>query len=166
MSLRDLNWRKGFFRLWLLASLIWIVAFGIVGVYPATMDYIESTKAERQVVLFKTGDFKKRDAAMEKSFAALKREKPDASLEELAKDVEDALNAAREATRYQETKQIAELKASREKDLLVCSGMTFLLPALALVLGMGFMWVFSGFVPKQSNSHEGKNTGDHSGNCD
>jgi hypothetical protein len=25
---------------------------------------------------------------------------------------------------------------------------TFLPPVIALVLGMGFMWVFSGFVPK------------------
>jgi hypothetical protein len=44
--------------------------------------------------------------------------------------------------------RIAKSKESRGKSLFeACLG-TFLPPVIALVLGMGFMWVFSGFVPK------------------
>ena len=35
-------------------------------------------------------------------------------------------------------------------ELLACSRMTFLPPVIALVLGMGVMWTFSVFAPKQS----------------
>jgi len=76
MSLRDLNWRKGFFRLWLLASSVWVIVTGSVWI----------------------------------------------------------------------TKGCYNLSA--------CSEMTFLPPIIALLLGMGFMWAFSGFVPKQNKVDE------------
>ncbi len=40
-------------------------------------------------------------------------------------------------------------------ELLACSGMTVLPPVIALVLGMAFIWAFSGFAPKQDKSAEG-----------
>ena len=72
MSLRDLNWRKGFFRLWLLASSIWVIVL-----------------------------------------------------------------------------MVAASKNFSKHDLLFDLGITFLPPVIALVFGIGFMWAFSGFVPKQ-----------------
>jgi hypothetical protein len=39
MTLKHLNWRKGLFRLWLVASFIWIVAFGVFRVYPTVTNY-------------------------------------------------------------------------------------------------------------------------------
>jgi hypothetical protein len=49
MSLRDLNWREGFFRLWLFLSAIWIAVTGIFGLYPATSRYIENVKAAHEL---------------------------------------------------------------------------------------------------------------------
>jgi hypothetical protein len=49
MSLRDLNWRKGLFRLWLFLSAIWIAMTGILGLYPATSRYIETVKAAHEL---------------------------------------------------------------------------------------------------------------------
>jgi len=39
MTPKNLNWPKGFFRLWLVASIIWIAGLGIFKVYPAAMYY-------------------------------------------------------------------------------------------------------------------------------
>ena len=49
MSLRDLNWRKGFFRLWLLASSIWVIIGAMAGAYPSAIKYIESVKAVQEI---------------------------------------------------------------------------------------------------------------------
>jgi hypothetical protein len=49
MSLRDLNWRKGFFRLWLLASVIWVIVIGMFVVYPSATRYIESLKSVQEI---------------------------------------------------------------------------------------------------------------------
>jgi DMSO reductase anchor subunit len=72
MSFRDLNWRKDFFRLWIVASSIWMIFSGLVWVDKGC------------------------------------------------------------------------------HELLPCSGMTLLPPVIALLLGMGFVWVFSGYAPKQN----------------
>jgi len=49
MTLRDRNWRKGLFRLWLFLSVLWIVAVGVLGLYPATSRHIESVKAAHEL---------------------------------------------------------------------------------------------------------------------
>ena len=49
MSLRDLNWRKGFSRLWLFFSVLWIVTIGIVALYPSTSRYIENVNTSREL---------------------------------------------------------------------------------------------------------------------
>jgi hypothetical protein len=49
MFFRDLNWRKGFFRLWLFFSALWIVAMGVLGLYPATSRYIEMVKGTHEL---------------------------------------------------------------------------------------------------------------------
>jgi hypothetical protein len=44
-----LNWRKGLFRLWILASSTWIVIFGILNLKPAIGHLIQSVEAEREL---------------------------------------------------------------------------------------------------------------------
>ena len=54
MTLRDRNWRKGLFRLWLFLSVLWIVAVGFLCLYPATSRYIESLKAAHELQSLRT----------------------------------------------------------------------------------------------------------------
>jgi hypothetical protein len=75
MSLRDLNWRKGFFRLWLLASSVWVIICGIAEIPHEGIRYIGSLKGVQEF---------------------------------------------------------------------------FLLPVIALILGMGVVWAFSVFAPKRN----------------
>jgi len=49
MTLKGLNWRKGLFRLWLLLSVLWVVAIGTFGLYPAMSRYIERVKASHEL---------------------------------------------------------------------------------------------------------------------
>jgi len=272
MSLRDLNWRKGFFRLWLLASSIWVIVFGMVVVYPSAIRYIESlnavqefdhskdkakieidpaklqwtgqTKAEadasgqvvpteaeimpgkgvpiilpngeivpdsgaeitppkeqqqpdisgytieeiykaagkgvpesvKHISGYTVGELTKIAEAELRNRGKDKNAEPDLSQytnEELLKmsgfipvdkitgnklTADEFMDKKKEkdqieyvtTEKWYEVNRIAKSKESRKKDLLVCSGMTFLPPVIALVLGIGVMWVFSGFVPKQN----------------
>jgi len=52
--------------------------------------------------------------------------------------------------RIGELKEILESQKNSKQDFLFLFGMTLFPPVALLILGMGFMWVFSGFVPKQS----------------
>jgi len=49
MTLRDVNWRKGCFRLWLFLSVLWIVTVGTLFLYPATSKYLEAVKATNEL---------------------------------------------------------------------------------------------------------------------
>jgi hypothetical protein len=49
MSLGDLNSREGFFRSWVLVSIIWVIVLGTVCVYPTVVSYIESRKAAQEL---------------------------------------------------------------------------------------------------------------------
>ncbi|MGA3118758.1 MAG: hypothetical protein ABSF90_30600 [Syntrophobacteraceae bacterium] len=223
MSLRDLNWRKGFFRLWLLASVIWVIVIGMFVVYPSATRYIESLKSVQEI------DHSKDEAKID--IAKIPKEPKELTDDQVAsltvsqnpeivdlgplpgfsiytirdpqsgktitfqwilptppthvdmqKDftidfipqklnlipvdkitgnkltADEFLDKKKEkdqieyvtTEKWYEVNRIAKSKESRKKDLLVCSGMTFLPPVIALVLGIGVMWVFSGFVPKQN----------------
>ncbi|HYA43196.1 MAG TPA: hypothetical protein VEF34_17975 [Syntrophobacteraceae bacterium] len=52
--------------------------------------------------------------------------------------------------KWYEQNVLAKSKESRKRDFLLFSGMAFLPPIVTMVLGIGVMWAFSGFVPKQS----------------
>jgi len=53
MTLRGLNWRRGLFRLWLIASLLWVAAISVLWLGPATYRYIESVRAKREISFLK-----------------------------------------------------------------------------------------------------------------
>jgi hypothetical protein len=49
-----------------------------------------------------------------------------------------------------ELKKSMESRKNGKQELLFFFGITLSPPIAVLILGIGFMWVFSGFAPKQS----------------
>ena len=163
MSLRDLNWHKGFFRLWVLASSIWIIVLGTVGIYPSATRYFESLKAVREIQHSKDkpvvpSQEDKIDAFLDSPIDAKIDAFLDSPLENRNQAESDyeyvgplEQTTAEEFPKKYELNKTASSKKSRKHDLLFYSGMTFLPPALVLLLGMGFMWAFSGFTPNKTS---------------
>jgi hypothetical protein len=155
LSLRDLNWRKGFFRLWLMASLIWIVVYAALEVYPATMHFIESVKAEGQLVIIKKEIDTLPDTSGATPETAPKGEPHILSSPEEMEaflstpEMAAKVSQLRALMQYNDTMDIAALKKSRGEHLIFCSAMTFLPPLIVLAIGKSLMWVFLGFFQNQ-----------------
>lgn len=160
MILRDLNWRKGLFRLWLFLSAIWIVTISILGLFPATSRYIQNVKAARELKSLPTSINFDLDAAR-------KAGKTD---EQIANhlgqfhnfDVEGALKAGKTysqiaeylATHDRRSEKLRKLLESNEaskQDFLFNLAMTFFPPISLLICGVGLFWAVSGFVPVQKD---------------
>jgi len=61
---------------------------------------------------------------------------------------ENEIALASKLQRIRELKEILESRKNSKQDVLFSLGMTLFPPVAVLILGMGLMWVFSGFVPK------------------
>jgi hypothetical protein len=213
MSLHDLNWGKGFLRLWVLASSIWVIVLGCAGIYPAADRYGDSLKATQELKhgrneaildLSKTltepeihwdwtapgADINPSDHSdeLKKTVYAIRDPRSgkkflfcwilstppnhanmrqifsvDTAPEKLnfiavnkitgnkltLNDREDQKEYVQSGEWYEVNRRAKSTESSKQK-LLFYSGMTFLPPVSALLLGIWFMWVLSGFVSKQS----------------
>jgi hypothetical protein len=168
MTLRDLNWRKGCFRLWLFLSCIWIIGVASMAGIPAAMRYFESLKAAQELNACKFIRSEPRNTEVPNPFDDIVNE-PLINLERatvpgfIAVDrltgnrltAEEFLDRPDSQMEYvqagtcYDVNRVAKSVDSRKKELLVYSGWTFLPPIIVLILGTSFIWVLSGFAPRQ-----------------
>ncbi|MGD0401313.1 MAG: hypothetical protein ABSC04_20675 [Syntrophobacteraceae bacterium] len=133
---KDLNWRKGFFRLWLAASCIWVIFCGIVMVYPSATSYIESLKIVQEMSHYSVPGKESSICTVKEIYEAAGIKVP-------------------ESVVWPEYYTLTKLKERREHEIFISLGVAFLVPATALLLGMIAMWVFWGFAPKRNQRKEG-----------
>lgn len=141
-----MNWRKGLFRLWAVATVLWIGSFGAL-VYGDVESYIETERkvSEKPTVTFKIGASNglqhrvtvQRTATKSEIIAAIEKARieglaPDAS----AKIAEDAIKGLSDDIVEQERK----LGILKEYGAIALG-----VPTAILVIGVMLAWAFSGF---------------------
>jgi hypothetical protein len=132
---KDLNWRKGFFRLWLAASCIWVIFIGTAWTYRAVAGYAESLKIVQEMSHYSVPGKESSICTVREIYEAAGIKVP-------------------ESVVWPEYYTLTELKERREHEIFISLGVAFLLPATVLLLGMIAMWVFWGFSPKQNKRKE------------
>lgn len=158
MSLRDINWRRGLLRLWLLFSVPWVIFFGYL-TFNETKTYFERVNIEKKIRALKQGiDNDKTplklpngirirlvDVISDKIFIELPHNEQKKAL----------IDLNNKFAKLDDNEQDQFLYALKTNDFSVYKGdfiffsyLTLLPPFLLLGIGTSIYWAFRGFSQK------------------
>lgn len=155
MSIKELNWRRGLFRMWIVLSITWVFGFAAL----TYTKYVEFVRVENQIKVFLEDDnlsdmkinetINIKQAEWNRKFSEKLKEK---SLKN--KSIDEILTEPADKELFDLTKsdkQLAELlKYSRLKKLTQhYAYLTIIPPIIFFVIGYALLWVLSGFLLKQ-----------------
>ena len=154
MSLRDLNWHKSLFRLWVVMSFIWIAAFAIFAVYPAAEQLSSITRLYEgweSELKVQTKTYTQMTEVLIRANTQNKKE-PTEENRQVAETLSEALHQVGAFETQIREKDIALIDAEKKakEKLAFYSEVAAVPPIMALILGAGAIWAFSGFAKKQS----------------